>query len=147
MNDFFSELFAYSHHYNQQLAALFAAHPDTISDKAMKLFSHIVNAHQIWNARIIAQPPGTAVWEEHDMVHIALQDNKNYADSLAILNNTDLDSIIDYTNSRGEAFTNTVRDILFHVINHSTYHRAQIATEMKQAGIAPLTTDYIFYKR
>lgn len=54
---------------------------------------------------------------------------------------------ISYKNSRGERFENSVRDILFHVINHSTYHRGQIATDCKLHGMTPLATDYIFYKR
>ena len=51
------------------------------------------------------------------------------------------------TNSKGETFSNKIKDILFHIINHSTYHRAQIATDLKQNGIEPINTDYIFYKR
>lgn len=40
-----------------------------------------------------------------------------------------------------------IKDIMFHIVNHSTYHRAQIATELKDHGIEPLKTDYILYKR
>ena len=37
--------------------------------------------------------------------------------------------------------------MLFHFVNHSTYHRGQIASNLKEHGIEPLVTDYIFYKR
>jgi uncharacterized damage-inducible protein DinB len=54
---------------------------------------------------------------------------------------------IAYKNTRGESFENSVRDILFHINNHSTHHRAQIAARIREAGITPPTSDYIFYRR
>jgi uncharacterized damage-inducible protein DinB len=45
------------------------------------------------------------------------------------------------------AFSNDIKSIIFHVINHSTYHRGQIASEFKQNGLDPMVTDYILYKR
>ncbi|WP_379084396.1 DinB family protein [Pedobacter sp. UC225_65] len=44
-------------------------------------------------------------------------------------------------------YTGIVKDILFHVFNHSTYHRAQIATLFKESGITPPVTDFIILKR
>lgn len=34
-----------------------------------------------------------------------------------------------------------------HVVNHSTYHRGQIATFIRQFGITPPSTDYIAFAR
>jgi uncharacterized damage-inducible protein DinB len=48
---------------------------------------------------------------------------------------------------KGEKFANTIKDIVVHVINHSTYHRAQIAQLVKQSGGEPAKTDYIVYQR
>ncbi|MCF8317339.1 MAG: hypothetical protein K9I02_01220 [Haliscomenobacter sp.] len=55
--------------------------------------------------------------------------------------------IINYSNSKGQLFSNSIQDMLFHIINHSTYHRGQVATEFKRQGLEPLVTDYIFFKR
>jgi uncharacterized damage-inducible protein DinB len=44
-------------------------------------------------------------------------------------------------------FTNTIKDILFHIINHSTNHRGQIAVDFRNNGLEPLVLDYVFYKR
>ncbi|WP_081413715.1 DinB family protein [Eisenibacter elegans] len=38
------------------------------------------------------------------------------------------------------AAVNSAQEVFFHIINNSTYHRAQIATELKQQGINPLAT-------
>jgi uncharacterized damage-inducible protein DinB len=147
MKELFTDLFQYSHHYNQKLLELLLTHPDKVSDKAKRLVSHILNAHHIWIARINKVPADVMVWEVHDLYMLAAMDKVNYEKSLEVLNREIWNQVVDYNNSRGELFSNTVRDILFHVINHSTYHRAQIATELKLAGIEPLNTDYIFYKR
>ncbi|MGYP003599610475 len=47
---------------------------------------------------------------------------------------------ISYRNSKGNAFENYVQEIFVHFINHSTYHRAQIAVLMKQLGVEAIIT-------
>ncbi len=147
MNPFFKELFEYTHYVNQKLANAFTENPDKISENSVKLFNHILNAHQIWNNRIEPKQKTFGVWEIYaiqDFVHI---DKMNFEHSIHIVDKCDLNKTIQYTNSQGHAFSNNVRDLLFHVINHSSYHRGQIATDFKQSGLDPLVTDYIFYKR
>lgn len=147
MNSFLTELFEYNHHYNQKLAELFVTRAEQCSEKSIQLFSHVLNAHEIWNARIEAKVPAVKVWDVHTVDVFLNMDKKNYEQTLRILQEYNLSDTLAYTNSQGQKFSNTIRDILFHVVNHSTYHRAQIATEFKQSGIEPLATDFIFYKR
>jgi uncharacterized damage-inducible protein DinB len=148
MKLFFKELFDYSHHFNQELAKTFAGNTDKISENAVKLHSHILNAHQIWNNRIEPkQSPPFGVWELHSVKEFKSIDRANYQQTLQILDSFDLTDAIKYSNTKGQSFYNSIGDILFHIINHSTYHRAQIATDFKQSGREPLVTDYILYKR
>lgn len=147
MKQFFKELFEYSHHFNQKLTEFFNDNPNKTSKKSIKLFNHVLNAHQIWDNRIAPQQTPFEVWELHNIQDLKNIDKINYEQTLQILDKFDLNETIDYSNSKGQAFGNSIRDILFHVINHSTYHRGQIATDFKQNGLDPLVTDYIFYKR
>jgi uncharacterized damage-inducible protein DinB len=147
MKQFFKEIFEYSHYFNQKLFDVFANNPDKTSEKAVKLFNHLLNAHQIWNNRIDQQQPPFGVWQLHDIQELKNIDKTSYEQTLQILQKFDLTETINYSNSKGQAFSNKIQDILFHIINHSTYHRGQIATEFKQNGLEPLVTDYIFYKR
>jgi uncharacterized damage-inducible protein DinB len=73
-------------------------------------------------------------------------DKRNFESSIFILDSFELAQTIQYSNSKGQPFKNSAGDILFQVINHSTYHRGQIATEFRQSGLEPLLTDYIYYK-
>jgi uncharacterized damage-inducible protein DinB len=50
-----------------------------------------------------------------------------------------------YTNLQGETWTYPLWRILAHVANHSTYHRGQIATLLRQLGAKPLSTDLLLY--
>lgn len=147
MNDFFKELFAYGHRHNQQLAEMFVTQPDKTSEKARRLFSHILTAHRIWNHRIQPQEPVWGIWDMLPAPDFAATDKANLDHSLYILDHDDLDRVVPYLSSQGAPFSNTIRDILFQVINHSTYHRGQIATEFKLHGLEPLATDYILFKR
>jgi len=147
MKTFFKELFEYGHHFNQKLVDVIIDNPERTSEKAEKLINHILNAHQIWNNRIEPNQAIFGVWELHAVADLKTIDQTNYEQTLQILDKFELTETINYSNSKEQTFSNCIRDILFHVVNHSTYHRGQIATEFKHHGLKPLVTDYIFYKR
>ena len=65
---------------------------------------------------------------------------KAYLDELS---SEKLGKKLDYRNSKGQLFSARVADILTHVINHASYHRGQIAAEIRASGHAPAMTDYI----
>jgi len=147
MKPFLKELFEYNHHFNQKLGDIFNDNPDKTSEKAVKLYSHILNAHKVWNNRMDPKQRAFGIWEIHPVQNFKNIDKMNQKHSLLILDTFNLDETVSYVTSNGQAFSNSIRDLLFHVINHSTYHRGQIATEFRQRGIDPLATDYILYKR
>ncbi|MFC4872784.1 DinB family protein [Negadavirga shengliensis] len=142
---YFKDLLAYNHHYNQKLVEIFLK--ESTDEKSLQLFCHMLNAHHIWNARINGKKAVYSVWETHPVSRLQAMDKKNYEDSLALLDKVDTDQTISYTTSKGDAFENRIIDILFHIINHSTYHRGQIALLFRQTGLEPLISDYVFYKR
>ncbi len=147
MKVFFNNLFDYNFICNKKLIE-FCENTKNLPDEVTKLFSHILNAHAIWNARILDQPINIDVWQVHDVTLWADMHYQNQRTTFGILTNQeDFDILIDYQNSKGENFSNTLQDILFHVINHSTHHRAQINNVLKKHSLQPLVTDYIFYKR
>lgn len=121
---------------------------DVLPEKSIALFSHILNAHHIWNARIWQRKSEFEVWQVHDVKAWVDIHYENQRSSFEITSNTDdFEKRIDYENSKGRLFTNTVQDMLFHIINHSAHHRGQIAMDFRSKDIEPPVTDYIFYKR
>ena len=57
----------------------------------------------------------------------------------------DLERIIEYRNIQGKHFRYPLRALLQHVVNHSTYHRGQVATQLRELGAKPLSTDLLRY--
>lgn len=144
---FFKDTFEYNYHFNQELIQLFEKEKQNIPEKSIKLLNHLINAQEIWNARILNQSISVDVWEIRPLENLKNHNETNYNQSISILNSIELSKKTEYKNSKGIEFSNTVQDVIFHVINHSTYHRAQIASDLKANGIEPINTDYIFYKR
>ncbi|WP_027382214.1 DinB family protein [Epilithonimonas caeni] len=146
MKEYFQNLLEYNLHYNQLLIQNFLVNNYVWTEKSKNLLNHILNAHQIWNARILNQDT-FGVWQINSDGKLLDINQSNFENSIKILNERNFDEIIAYRNSKGDDFQNSIQEILFHFINHSTYHRGQIAMLMKQAGLEPINTDYIFYKR
>lgn len=147
MKAFFKDLFEYNRKRNVEMADLCALHETAVSEHATRLFSHNLNAHHIWNQRILRKEPRYGVWDLHIINSWDTIDHENFEISARIIKVTPLETVIHFEDSKGQSFRNSLRDILFHVINHTNYHRAQIVSELRYAGLEPEPTDYIFYKR
>jgi uncharacterized damage-inducible protein DinB len=53
--------------------------------------------------------------------------------------------IVEYVNLKGEVWRYPLWQLLYHVVNHSTYHRGQVTTMLRQLGAAPAATDFLLY--
>lgn len=121
---------------------------DSVPEKSIELFSHILNVHHRWNAVLTAKKSEYDVFQIQDIKNWPEIHYDNQRGSFEIITNADdFEKRLDYENSEGRLFTNTVQDILFHIINHSTHHRGQIAMDFRKNEIEPLSLDYIHYKR
>jgi uncharacterized damage-inducible protein DinB len=120
-------------------------------DKAVELFSHIIASQIIWIDRIQANPAKHKTsWQKFSLSEInELYKNINGEWVKFVSNSTDADieKEIEYQNTIGERFRNKIKDVITHVLNHSTYHRGQIASIVRKEGGVPAVTDYIAYKR
>jgi uncharacterized damage-inducible protein DinB len=56
-----------------------------------------------------------------------------------------LGEVISYSNLKGDPKNNRLGDLLVHVVNHSSYHRGQVATMLRQLGKKPISTDYVVF--
>ena len=131
----------------ETLGSLQAGNPPA---KALRWMGHIVGAGELWLARLRDEPPTMAVWPDLDLERCAAgiaRLAEQWPRYLDTLRDEDLAEDVGYRNSRGEYWTSTVGDILTHVMNHGSYHRAQIAAAVRESGGEPAYTDFIHAAR
>jgi uncharacterized damage-inducible protein DinB len=115
-----------------------------------ELLAHLVSAQKLWLNRVLNREIVVTLWDKLPIQECISQSTSVTAEWVNLLESytdKDLDKRIEYMNTRGEKYVNTLRDIIIHIINHSTYHRAQIAQSIKALGGKPAITDYIVYQR
>ena len=112
----------------------------------LRLLAHILSAERLWLERIWKQPQSLSVWPEFsaDQYEPQIAEMTSlWREYLNGLSAKQLSENISYKNSKGEPWSNTVEDILTHVLLHSAYHRGQIASQTRAAGETPAYTDFI----
>lgn len=147
MKAFFNELFDYNFYCNIKLIEE-CTRLGVVPKKTIALFSHILNAHHIWNARMLVKQRKYDVFQDHPIALWEDLNSGNQKDTIGIIAGTDWsEKMVHYNSTSGKAYSSSVQDILFHIINHSTLHRAQISVDFRNNGIEPLVLDYAIYKR
>ncbi|MGE3175214.1 MAG: DinB family protein [Planctomycetota bacterium] len=113
-------------------------------------FMHVIAAEHVWLSRLRGTQQELAVWPEFTSDGCRRWMERNHRELEALLAGADDDALrrpVRYTNSAGQAFTDTAADILEHVALHGSWHRGQIAVLLRQDGGVPAPTDYIAFVR
>lgn len=143
--DYMRKQFAYNAWANQEvLSAIQAAAGE--NKRSLQLMSHILAAERLWLERLTGKPQSLPVWPEPDRAQcqaLAAEMGKLWLEFLDLITAGDVSQSISYKNSKGEAWTSTILDVLTHVVMHSAYHRGQIASHMREHGQIPAYTDFI----
>lgn len=113
--------------------------------------SHIVAAEWVWLRRWKGEsptlPPEWSVASNPELLRNKLDEiETERASFLSSLRDHDLQREISYRNLKGEPWTYSMSDLFLHLINHSTYHRGQVATMLRQVGATPLPTDLLVFR-
>lgn len=119
------------------------------NEKALELFSHVVESREVWLDRVKNGMNASSTWKERDFesgAEITFENLNEWKRFLEDAGEEDLHRIISYKNMKGEPFKTLIKDIMTHVVNHSTQHRGQIVLLLK-GQIASLPIDYIVYNR
>ncbi|MEQ8524292.1 DinB family protein [Gracilimonas sp.] len=141
-----NKLFAYDHWANRRIIEAFQKLNDSEARSNVgQLFSHLLAAQVIWMSRITGEKTDLEIWPELSVQEMKALIDENNEKLIALISKKE--EGITYHNSKGEAFENKVGDILTHLIIHGQHHRAQIAKLLREAGVKPPGTDYLFFIR
>jgi uncharacterized damage-inducible protein DinB len=154
------DLVAYNDWANGRLAAALAGLDESsLSTPILSSFgslretlAHIVSAEWIWLRRWEGESPqATPSWVAEDSTASLLDrlarvraDRQAF---LASIGPGGLARTVEYRNLAGQSYRNTLADLIRHVVNHSTYHRGQAATQLRQLNLVPPSTDFVVYLR
>ena len=113
---------------------------------------HVVWAEQLWLHRWAGRP-NPAVPQGADLKSLAeLRARWEAVEAerqafVATLDDSRLDETRLVKPSSGGEYVHSFRQMFRHFINHSSYHRGQIVTFLRQLGTSPPSTDLILYYR
>lgn len=112
--------------------------------------AHILAAEWIWLERWKGVSPGALLdpsdFPTVDAVRTRLSTvESECAQFIDGLTDQSLGAPITYTNTRGEQWTYPLGRMLQHVANHSSYHRGQVVTLLRQLGADVNPVDLLVY--
>ena len=148
MKKYFLKLYQYNLWANNRV--LGALNRQSVTDeKILTLMGHIVAAQFLWLHRIKGLPaPDVKLWGNYSLEQLNTLADAAGKQWLEFVEATDdFDREMTYTNYTGDPYTNNVEMVMIHLVNHSSYHRAQIAMLLRQNGLEPVNTDFITYDR
>ena len=146
-------------------AAATQPHADLVADRGaffksiLGTLNHLLVADTIWLKRFAGHPSAPAVLEQLqdtpmptalDVISYAdlasLRQRRQWLDQIILtwatgVSDDDLDSVLDYRNTRGTAFRRPLGGLVLHFFNHQTHHRGQVTTLLSQAGVDVGVTD------
>ena len=156
----FQDLYAYDRWANARtLDAASVLTPDALTQRITSSFAsvldtlaHILSAKWVWLSRWRGHSP-TSWPSDWDVSTLPLlreryQEVEDDLDAyLTGLRDEDLHRKLDYKTMDGAPFRQPLTEMLRHVVNHSTYHRGQVTTLLRQLGATPVATDLIRFYR
>lgn len=156
--DAIRELYDYNHWANQRVLSAMTPLTDDMFTRNMgnsfvslrDTLAHILGAEWIWLERWLGRSPKALLNASDFPTLQALQrrwaavrlDQNQYIQTLVP---DRLNDDVSYTNTRGERYSYALWRQMLHVLNHSSYHRGQVTTLLRQMGAEPAGTDLLVY--
>jgi len=146
---------------NERINSILRNHPDVMDKELISSFKtirltiyHLWDAETIWYMRLAGEslttwPSESFLGTEEDFFKAFNEQSQKLISLVESMQDEKFSESCHYTNTKGIEFKTKVSEIILHVMNHSTFHRGQIITMLRNCGISELpSTDYIaFIKR
>ena len=112
--------------------------------------AHILAAEWIWLRRWLGTSPKSLFdpQEFGDVVSLTAKLKEVEQEQIAFidtLTDESLAAVIAYTNTKGERWQYPLGHLCQHVVNHSSYHRGQVTTMLRQLGAEVASVDLLYF--
>ena len=148
MKSYFLKLYQFNHWANVRVLTTLKQQ-NVRDEKILSLWGHYLAAQFLWLYRIKGLPaPDYKLWGNYSFEQLEKMSVEVDALWLEFVNgHADFNRELTYKNYVGDSYTNNVEMIMIHLVNHCSYHRAQIALLLREKGFEPINTDFITYDR
>ena len=123
----------------------------TSHESVLSTLIHLVGAEIVWLSRWKggkAPLPDASEFPTLDSLRSKWSDVRDERDAfVASMSGEQLSESIEISSLSGESFSHTFAVMFRHLVNHSSYHRGQVVTLLRQLGRKPPGTDLIRYHR
>src|SRR5215203_5840361 len=142
------QLYNYNDWANRRIVTALKNSP---SEKSLKILAHLLITEQEYFERLYGKDStGFDFWQDlslEECGRLAREIAERYEKLIRRFEEEGLDLRAEYRTSEGVWHENTFRELLTHVVFHSSIHRGNIMLNLREAGFAPPQIDYIIYLR
>lgn len=150
MKEYFMKLFKYNEWANNRIIEALMDQQSENMENYLQIFSHLLSVQKVWLDRLLNNKIIYELWDSKTLegcIKMSKESTSGWLKYLESISDEEFSKILEYTNTKGVQLQDTLEDILAHIINHSTYHRAQIALLLRRDNLTPPATDYILFVR
>jgi uncharacterized damage-inducible protein DinB len=148
MKDYFLKLYQYNAWANHRVMNCLDRQ-QVDDEKILRIFGHSLAAQLIWLHRIkgLEKSP-LKLWDDYSLLELKkIESEASDRWTRFVEEENSFDRVLKYTNYTGMYFETNVTDLMAHLVNHSTYHRGQVAVLLREKGFEPINTDFVTYDR
>ncbi len=142
------ELFRYNDWANRRIVV---ALKENECERAVEILAHLLTTEQEYFERLHGKDStGFDFWPRLSIAEcgtLAKENANRYERLIRGFDEEGLDITVRYRTSKGKRVENTFREILSHVVLHSSIHRGNIMLKLRESGFEPPVIDYIIYLR
>ena len=142
------ELFNYNDWANRRIIVALKTNK---SEKSLSILAHLLITEKEYFERLYGKDStGFDFWRDlslEDCGKLARETADAYEKLLRRFEDEGLGIISHYRTSEGIPYKNTFRELLAHVLFHSSIHRGNVILKLREEGFTPPKIDYIIYLR
>ncbi len=141
-------LFAYNDWANRRMLV---AVKGSVSDRSRQILAHLLITEKEYYERLYGKDStGFDFWPDLSIEEcgvLARENSQAYETLMRRFEEDGLEIRAKYRTSEGIPYENTFRELLTHVLMHSSIHRGNIMLKLREDGFEPPKIDYIIYLR
>lgn len=133
---FFGELVERDYAVNKRWVVYLEEHADSLTAEMKSLFSRLINAHHIWNCRLVGSQPESELNDVLPYHHWERLIRANFQETQHFLDTFSDEEKIRYHDSEGVQLEELAANMLFALLQNNHFYRAQLEWICRQEGMA-----------